>query len=36
VGGINLFGRRFGNYAQDLVMRTGFVFKDGERPYHLK
>jgi predicted transcriptional regulator len=25
-GGVNLFGRRFGNYAQDLVMRLRFAF----------
>ena len=36
VGGINLFGKRFGNYNQDLVMRTRFAFRDGERPYALK
>jgi predicted transcriptional regulator len=36
VGGINLFGRRFGNYAQDLVMRTRYDFREGERPYRLK
>jgi predicted transcriptional regulator len=36
VGGINLFGKRFGNYSQDLVMRTQYEFCDGERPYTLK
>lgn len=36
VGGLNLFGRRFGNYAQDLVMRTRYEFREGERPYKLK
>ena len=36
VGGINLFGKRFGNYHQDLVMRTLYEFCDGERPYALK
>ena len=36
VGGINLFGKRFGNYNQDLVMRTHYKFRDGERPYALK
>ena len=25
-GGINLFGRRFGNYPQDLVMRIAYEF----------
>jgi predicted transcriptional regulator len=36
VGGLNLFGRKFGNHAQDIVMRTQYVFKEGERPYALK
>lgn len=36
VGGINLFGKRFGNYNQELVMRTHYDFRDGERPYALK
>lgn len=36
VGGINLFGRHFGNYGQDLVMRTRYEFSEGERPYALK
>ena len=36
VGGINLFGKRFGNYQQDLVMRTHYAFSAGERPYALK
>jgi predicted transcriptional regulator len=36
VGGMNLFGRRFGNYAQDLLMRTRYEFREGERPYRLK
>lgn len=36
VGGINLFGKRFGNYQQDLVMRTHYAFCAGERPYALK
>ena len=36
VGGINLFGRKFGNYPQDLVMKTQFAFLEGERPYQLK
>ena len=36
MGGINLFGKRFGNYNQDLVMRTHYEFRDGERPYALK
>jgi hypothetical protein len=33
---MNLFGRRFGNYAQDLLMRTRYEFREGERPYRLK
>ena len=36
VGGLNLFGRRFGNYAQDIVMRMRYGFREGERPYGLK
>jgi predicted transcriptional regulator len=28
-GGLNLFGRKFGNYAQDIVMRLGFDFPSG-------
>ena len=24
VGGINLFGRKFGNYPQDLILRIGY------------
>jgi predicted transcriptional regulator len=36
VGGINLFGRKFGNYPQDLMMRIQYAFKEGERPYKLK
>ena len=36
VGGLNLFGRRFGNYAQDMLMRTRHEFLEGERPYKLK
>ncbi|MFB9993170.1 ArsR/SmtB family transcription factor [Deinococcus oregonensis] len=31
VGGINLFGRKFGNYPQDLLMRLHYTFPDGER-----
>jgi predicted transcriptional regulator len=36
VGGINLFGRKFGNYPQDLMMRIQYAFREGERPYKLK
>lgn len=28
-GGLNLFGRKFGNYPQDMVMRIGFDFPRG-------
>jgi predicted transcriptional regulator len=28
-GGLNLFGRKFGNYPQDIVMRLGFDFPSG-------
>ena len=36
VGGINLFGRRCGNYPQDLVMRLHYAFPEGNKPYKLK
>jgi predicted transcriptional regulator len=36
VGGINLFGRKFGNYEQDIQLKTRYVFREGERPYKLK
>jgi predicted transcriptional regulator len=36
VGGINLFGRRCGNYDQDLLMRLRYTFPEGEKPYKLK
>ncbi len=36
VGGVNLFGRKFGNYEQDLLMRVRYAFREGERPYELK
>jgi len=36
VGGVNLFGRKFGNHAQDLVMRVEYAFRQGERAYKLK
>ena len=36
VGGLNLFGRKFGNHAQDLLMRVQYAFREGERPYELK
>lgn len=36
VGGMNLFGRKFGNHPQDLLMRTRYRFREGERPYRLK
>jgi len=28
-GGINLFGRKFGNYPQDLVMRIAYDIPSG-------
>jgi predicted transcriptional regulator len=28
-GGLNLFGRKFGNYPQDIVMKLGFEFPTG-------
>ncbi len=36
VGGVNLFGRKFGNHPQDLLLRTRYAFREGERPYKLK
>jgi predicted transcriptional regulator len=35
-GGVNLFGRRFGNTEQDIVMRLWYEFQAGERPYIIK
>ena len=35
-GGVNIFGRRFGNIEQDLLMRLWYEFKEGERPYVIK
>ncbi len=31
-GGLNLFGRKFGNYPQDMVMRIGVGFPRGTPP----
>ena len=31
-GGINLFGKRFGNYPQDLVMRLDYAFEQNSKP----
>lgn len=36
VGGINLFGRRAGNYPQDLMMRLRYSFPDGEKAFKVK
>ena len=36
VGGMNLFGRRCGNYAQDLVLRTHYRFEGSNPPYRVK
>lgn len=36
VGGINLFGRRAGNYPQDLLMRLRYVFPEGEKSFKVK
>lgn len=36
VGGVNLFGRKFGNHPQDLLMRVQCAFREGERSYRLK
>lgn len=36
VGGMNIFGRRCGNYPQDLVLRLHYVFPEGNKAYKLK
>lgn len=36
VGGMNLFGRRFGNHAQDLMMRLHYGFPGDQRPALLR
>ncbi len=36
VGGLNLFGRKFGNHPQDLLMRLHYTFPDHERPAQLR
>jgi predicted transcriptional regulator len=36
VGGLNLFGRNFGNHPQDLLMRLHYGFPSGERPATLR
>lgn len=36
VGGVNLFGRKFGNHPQDLLMRVQYAFDEGKRHYRLK
>ncbi len=36
VGGLNLFGRHSGNYAQDLVLRARHHFTESSTPYHVK
>ena len=35
-GGVNLFGRHFGNYPQDLVMRVHYTFPEGQKSYRIK
>ncbi|CAM3700103.1 helix-turn-helix domain-containing protein [Deinococcus frigens] len=35
-GGVNLFGHKFGNTEQDLLMRLWYEFREGERPYVIK
>ena len=35
-GGVNLFGNKFGNTEQDLLMRLWYEFREGERPYVIK
>lgn len=36
VGGLNLFGRKFGNYPQDLLMRLHYEFPVAQRPAKLR
>lgn len=36
VGGLNLFGRKFGNYPQDLLMRLHYAFPEDQRPAKLR
>jgi predicted transcriptional regulator len=36
VGGMNLFGRKFGNYEQDIVLRTRHNFKDSGKSHKAK
>ncbi|RIH87482.1 ArsR/SmtB family transcription factor [Calidithermus roseus] len=36
VGGMNLFGRRFGNYPQDLLMRLRYTFPEGHKALRVK
>jgi predicted transcriptional regulator len=36
VGGLNLFGRKFGNYPQDIVMRLEYAFAQDAKPVKLR
>ena len=36
VGGLNLFGRKFGNHPQDLLMRLHYAFPEDQRPARLR
>lgn len=36
IGGMNLFGRKFGNYPQDLLMRLHYAFPHDQRPTLLR
>ncbi len=36
LGGINLFGRRAGNYAQNLELRMKYEFADAQKPYQVR
>ena len=36
VGGLNLFGRKFGNHPQDLIMRLHYGFSEYQRPAQLR
>jgi len=36
IGGINLFGKKFGNHPQDILMRIRYRFEDDARQYKLQ
>jgi predicted transcriptional regulator len=36
IGGMNIFGRKFGNYPQDIIMRIEYDFEKGKKPVKLQ